>query len=505
MRNITLILLLVLSLSSIIESQNKDEEKRIKLIEKISPTVVSVMSLSMPGGGSGVLIDPYGTVLTNFHVVARSIFSRGKEKPGFMKCGTPDGALRRAKIIGIDPGGDLAVIRLIPKKNEKNKRFPYAEIGTQNDIKIGDFVLAMGNPFLLATDFNPTITLGIISGLHRYMPGIRGKLIYSDCIQTDAPINPGNSGGPLFNMEGKVVGINGRISIGERGRVNVGVGFAVSGDIIKRFLPDLRAGKLCSHGSLRLDSRDMEEGLVVVAIEEDGPAWEAGIRIGDILISLDGIKLKGQNDLLNRITSIPAGWPVTIVWQDKNLKKIHKSWVRLAPITPEDPKLADWEPVDLDEILKFELKRIEKNVFSSLGINKKTFSIPRKTGKKLISGSYGFIKKYPPPKNILPEKGVVFPPFSSSSEYDGGERIGNKTALVILLPGEHDEKLFIDSETYIPLGTSYSYDELDDEIRILISTWQNYNGLKFPKTLIWKYKGKKFLEEEIYFLGDRKK
>ncbi len=489
--------ILLFSLVPFLDAASQDGQERIDLIEKVSPAVVCVMSLSGPGGGSGVIIDPDGTVLTNFHVVAGSLGAMGKGKPGYMKCGTPDGELRLARIIGLDPGGDLAILRLERRKYEKKGPFPCAPLGTQADLRIGDFVLAMGNPFLLATDFKPTVTLGIVSGLHRYMPGRRGKLVYPDCIQTDAAVNPGNSGGPLFNMEGKVVGINGRISVGERGRVNVGVGFAVSGDMVKMFMPGLRAGKLCAHGSLRLDSREMDEGLTVVAVEEGGPAWNAGIRIGDILLTLDGEALKGQNDLLKRITSMPSGWPVEIAWKDKDKGRTKVSWVRLAPLAPDDPRLADWEPVGLDAILKYETKRLEKKVSESLGIKEKRVSIPGKMEKRILKGSRNAVTAFDPPLSVLPENGALLPPFPGGAEFDGGDRVDGNTAYVVLLPGRNDRKLFIHAETYLPLGTAFTPNGNSEEVRILVTSWQKLGSCLFPRNITWKFKGKVLLEEEI--------
>src|ERR671929_103732 len=113
-----------------------------------------------------------------------------------------------------------------------------------------DWALAMGNPFLLATDFTPTVTFGLISGVHRYQYPSGTLLEYTDCIQIDTSINPGNSGGPLFNADGELVGINGRGSFEKRGRVNSGVGYAISTNQIKNFLRHLRAGIDTDHATL---------------------------------------------------------------------------------------------------------------------------------------------------------------------------------------------------------------------------------------------------------------
>src|SRR5205814_2389882 len=110
--------------------------------------------------------------------------------------------------------------------------------------------MAMGNPFLLATDFNPTVTFGLVSGVHRYQYPAGTLLEYTDCIQVDASINPGNSGGPLFSMNGELIGINGRGSFEKRGRVNSGVGYAISINQIKNFMGHLRAGIDSDHATL---------------------------------------------------------------------------------------------------------------------------------------------------------------------------------------------------------------------------------------------------------------
>ncbi len=142
-----------------------------------------------------------------------------------------DGKVYDAVIVGIDPTGDVGLVKLFGRDD-----FPYAELGDSDRLRAGDWVFAMGNPFLLATDLQPTVTYGIVSGVHRYQFPAGTLLEYADCIQTDASINPGNSGGPLFDAEGRLVGINGRGSFEKRGRVNVGVGYAISINQIKNFL-----------------------------------------------------------------------------------------------------------------------------------------------------------------------------------------------------------------------------------------------------------------------------
>src|SRR5205814_7527561 len=155
-----------------------------------------------------------------------------------------------AVAVGIDKVGDVALIKLLPKKAGRD--FPCATLGDSDAVKAGDWSLAMGNPFLLATDFTPTVTFGLVSGVHRYQypESSRGLLEYTDCIQVDTSINPGNSGGPLFNMQAELIGINGRISLEKRGRVNSGVGYAISINQIKNFMGHLRAGLDSDHATL---------------------------------------------------------------------------------------------------------------------------------------------------------------------------------------------------------------------------------------------------------------
>ncbi len=217
------------------------QAKRIAVIDKARPSVVAIFAHGGQGGGSGVLISKDGYALTNFHVVQGS--------GPVMQCGLPDGVLYDAVLVGLDKVGDVALIKLLPQKEQD---FPAAVMGDSDKVKAGDWSLAMGNPFLLATDFTPTVTYGLISGVHRYQypESSKGLLEYADCIQVDTSINPGNSGGPLFNMDGALIGINGRISLEKRGRVNSGVGYAISINQIKNFLGHLRAGLDTDHASL---------------------------------------------------------------------------------------------------------------------------------------------------------------------------------------------------------------------------------------------------------------
>lgn len=302
------------------------ERARIEVVERVQGTVVSIFGNVRAGGGSGVLIDPAGFVVTNYHVVAAAGSSG--------LAGLADGELYRWNLVGLDPGGDLAMIKL-----EGRDRFPYARFGDSNQVRVGDWVMAMGNPFALAEDLQPTITLGIVSGVRRFQPGVgplRQMLVYGNCIQIDSSINPGNSGGPLFNLKGQVVGINGRGSFEERGRVNVGLGYAISSEQVKNFIPDLMASRTTMHGTLEATfSRRGGDAVICESVNLDSPIGRAGLRPGDRLVSFDGIPIRTANQFASQITIYPANWPVEVVWArgDQTFRAV----VRLTPLAFAPP------------------------------------------------------------------------------------------------------------------------------------------------------------------------
>jgi S1-C subfamily serine protease len=299
------------------------ERERIDLIARLAPTVVCVYDDNRRGGGSGVIIDPAGYGLTNFHVVAGMM----KKRQGLG--GLNDGKLYDLDILGIDPTGDVAMFRI-----SGLDRFPHVGLGDSSRLSVGDSVIAMGNPFVLSEDYTPTVTLGIVTGLHRYQWGTGANLVYSDCIQIDAPINPGSSGGPLFDSHGRVVGINGRISINTRGRFNVGFGYAITINQIKRFLPALRSGLLARHGTLQAIVEDMDErGVVFTELLRSSAAYTAGLRVGDRLLELDTVPIASRNHFASLIGAYPAGWPVRVRVERGGLPQ--EFTTRLEPLQPK--------------------------------------------------------------------------------------------------------------------------------------------------------------------------
>lgn len=251
--------------------------------------------------GSGVIVDAgKGYILTNHHVIknARHVLITLKDQRQFP-----------AKLVGTDPGTDIALLR-IEAKNLQALRF-----GDSDRLSVGDFVVAIGNPFGLGQ----TVTSGIVSALGRSGLGIEG---YEDFIQTDASINPGNSGGALINLRGELIGINTAI-IGPSGG-NVGIGFAVPSAMAKAVLDQLASFGEVRRGRLGADSEDIThelaralgldstDGSVISAVETGSPADKAGIRPRDIVTAVNNRPVRNSADLRNKIGLMPIGETVEL-------------------------------------------------------------------------------------------------------------------------------------------------------------------------------------------------
>ena len=278
------------------------EDQRAAAIAKASAATIAVFDAAGAGGGSAVLISPDGFAVTNFHVTAPC--------GAAMKCGLNDGKLYDAVIVGIDPVGDVALIQLLGRDD-----FPVAEIADSDQVRVGDWCFASGNPFLLADDFTPTITYGIVSGVHRYQYPAGTLLEYTDCLQTDAAINPGNSGGPLFDAQGRLIGINGRGSFEKRGRVNVGVGYAISINQVMRFVPMLKSGRIVDHATLGATVTTEEDGAVVDDILETSDAFRRGLQYGDAIVRFADREINTANALKNVLGVYPSGWRVPLTYR----------------------------------------------------------------------------------------------------------------------------------------------------------------------------------------------
>ena len=299
-------------------SLKQREQLRIKTLQRISPSVVCVMAPDGQGGGSGVLISADDYAISNFHVTDGS--------GPFMKCGLNDGRLYDAVIVGIDPTGDIALIKLTGRDD-----FPFAIPGNSDQVRAGDEVLALGNPFLLAEDFTPTVTYGIVSGTGRYQYPAGSFLEYTDCIQIDASINPGNSGGPLFDINGNWIGINGRASFEKRGRVNSGAAYAISVRQVLLFLEHLKSGLIVDHGVADFTVETLPNSRVVVSqVSEVSEAWRRGLRPQDELVSFGGRALTSANDFQNILGIFPEATRVPMSWRNRD--GLQSCTIRLRPL-----------------------------------------------------------------------------------------------------------------------------------------------------------------------------
>lgn len=258
------------------------------LVDKVNPTVASISVESVTrglffdfndeGAGSGIVIRPDGYIVTNFHVI---------ENASQIEVNLPNGKTYTAVVIGRDVITDLAIIKI-----DTDEDLPVANLVNSDSLKVGDWVVALGNA--LALKGGPTVTLGIVSARGRTITTDRGTLY--DMIQTDAAINDGNSGGPVVNLNGEVIGISTAIF-----RQAQGIGFAVSSSVampiidsliehgrVVRPLIGLTGADVTPARANRLNLR-VDEGIIVTRMSRDGPAFKAGIRVGDIIIKMDGI------------------------------------------------------------------------------------------------------------------------------------------------------------------------------------------------------------------------
>lgn len=283
------------------------EESIVNAVEKVSKSVVNIASVRMmqdqlfrvfpvQGVGSGVIIDNRGHILTNNHVI------EGSDR---IRVTLGDSKQVSAKVVGTDEETDLAVVMAEPLEinthNEVN--FEPANLGNSEDLKVGQIVMALGNPFGLTG--GPTVTGGIISSLNRNVQFENGIL---ELVQTDAAINPGNSGGPLINTKGEVVAINtAKIPYGQ------GIGFAVPINTVKLILNDLIENGHVTRpwlgiSTVKLNPRmatfyrlPLVHGALIVNVEPYSPAENAGLRRGDIIEEIDGNKIESPSQISSYI------------------------------------------------------------------------------------------------------------------------------------------------------------------------------------------------------------
>jgi serine protease Do len=256
--------------------------------------------------GSGFVIDADGSILTNNHVV---------ENAQKIVVKTSDDQEYEAKVVGRDPKTDIAIIKINAKTG-----LTVASLGDSDKLEVGEWVMAIGNPFGL----DSTVTSGIVSAKGRHI----GQGPYDNFIQTDASINPGNSGGPLLNLRGEVIGIN--TAIFSRSGGNIGIGFAIPINLVKELLPQLRGKGKVTRGYLGVLIQkvtpeiaeslgiDKARGALVANVSKDGPAEKAGVKVGDVIVEFDGKEIKESGDLPIVVARTPVDRKVRMkVLRDK--------------------------------------------------------------------------------------------------------------------------------------------------------------------------------------------
>ena len=311
--------------------------------------------------GSGFIIDEKGIVITNNHVIqdAEDIIVRFNDEKEF-----------NAKVIGADPLSDIAVLQLDTKEKFKPVKF-----GNSDKARIGDWVIAIGNPF----GFGGTVTSGIISARNRSL----GLSRYEDYIQTDASINSGNSGGPLFDMNGDVIGINTAI-LGRSG--SIGIGFAIPSNSAKIVIDQLVEFGETKRGWLgvriqdvtkeiaEVENLDKPRGALVASVASNSPSEKAGVKAGDIILEFDGKQIQEMKQLPAIVAKTKVGKKVNVkIWRNK--KEIEKNIILGRLETSEDFKVSEKNPPLKEtsiENLKITVREITKDDIKSRNLPNQT-------------------------------------------------------------------------------------------------------------------------------------
>ena len=287
----------------------------IDVVDRVGPAVVGLTihageanGRPRGGTGSGVVVAPDGLILTNSHVAGAGSTASSSAR---IEVTTPEGQHLTARLVGDDPDTDLALLRIVEPVT-----LPAAPLGDSKRLKRGQLVIAIGNPL----GFESTVTTGVVSALGRSLRSRTGRLI-DDVIQTDAALNPGNSGGPLVSSHGEVVGVNTAVIMGAQG-----ICFAVAANTASFVL-----GEMVRHGRVRrafigvaaqhipIPRRlrhaagiAQERAVMIASIEPDSAAALAGLKVGDILLGLDGAIIAGADDLVRTLTGETIGREVKI-------------------------------------------------------------------------------------------------------------------------------------------------------------------------------------------------
>jgi serine protease Do len=303
--------------------------------------------------GSGFIIDREGYIITNNHVV---------EGADEIKVKLADGREFKAKVIGRDPKTDLALIKI----SSLFKDLPWIPLGDSDKMRVGDWVLAIGNPFGL----EETVTQGIISATGRVI----GSGPYDNFLQTDAPINPGNSGGPLINLSGEVIGINSAIISGGQG-----IGFAIPAAMARKIIPQLKEKGKVSRGWIGVSVQNVTPeiaqamglkdtaGALVGEVTPGGPAEAAGMKRGDVIVSFNGREIGKMSDLPMAVAETPAGKAVEV----KVIRDSKEMTLTMKVAEMPVGKVSSGEPVSA-EGLGLTLSNITPQVMNEFRLRDKT-------------------------------------------------------------------------------------------------------------------------------------
>jgi serine protease DegQ len=263
------------------------------------------------GLGSGVIVSANGYILTNYHVI---------EAADEIEAALADGRKLRANIVGTDPDTDLAILQLKAPGNEELK-LPAITFGQMESVRVGDVVLAIGNPF----GVGQTVTMGIVSALGRSHLGIN---TFENFIQTDAPINPGNSGGALVDSQGNLIGINSAIY--SRSGGSLGIGFAIPVSTVRNVMEQIIQTGSVTRGWVGVEAQEITpelaesfglregEGALIAGVLRGSPADQAGIKPGDVLQQVDGKPVKDPQEMIDRIAALKPGSNIALKLRRNN-------------------------------------------------------------------------------------------------------------------------------------------------------------------------------------------
>jgi serine protease Do len=262
------------------------------------------------GLGSGYIISPDGYIVTNDHVAGNA---------SEITVTLTDGSHYKAEIVGTDPTSDICLLKI------DGSNLPYLELGNSDDVIIGEWVIALGNPFgLFELNDKPTVTVGVISATGMNLEPINNRY-YINMIQTDAAINGGNSGGPLVNSLGQVIGMNTLIFTAGGVQGNIGLGFAIPINKVKRIVTELKEnGKIDRDFQIGMSIQSIDEGIaryydlkstkgvIVTRVVPNSPADDAGIKTGDIILEVEGYKINNENTIFGVFQEFRVGQTITL-------------------------------------------------------------------------------------------------------------------------------------------------------------------------------------------------